>query len=80
MTPRELDEDDVRIRPKRSSRPRTKDRPDYSGATIARIIAVDRGRSCEKVICEIARVAGHGCHVTSPFRASSALECVALLP
>ena len=45
MTPRELDEDDVRIRPKRSSRPRTKDRPDYSGATIARIIAVDRGRS-----------------------------------
>ena len=45
MTPRELDEDDVWIRPKRSSRPRTKDRPDYSGATIARIIAVDRGRS-----------------------------------
>jgi len=45
MTPRELDEDDVRIRPKRSSRPRTKDRPDYSGADLARIIAVDRGRS-----------------------------------
>lgn len=45
MTPRELDEDDVRIRPKRSSRPRTKDRPDYSQATLARIIAVDRGRS-----------------------------------
>lgn len=45
MTPRELDEDDVRIRPKRSSRPRTKDRPDYSGAELARIIAVDRGRS-----------------------------------
>jgi ribosome biogenesis GTPase len=45
MTPRELDEDDVRIRPKRSSRPRTKDRPDYSKADLARIIAVDRGRS-----------------------------------
>lgn len=45
MTPRELDEDDVRIRPKRSSRPRTKDRPDYSDAVLARIIAVDRGRS-----------------------------------
>ena len=45
MTPRELDEDDVRIRPKRSSRPRTKDRPDYSEANLARIIAVDRGRS-----------------------------------
>ena len=45
MTARELDEDDVRIRPKRSSRPRTKDRPDYSSAELARIIAVDRGRS-----------------------------------
>jgi len=45
MTARELDEDDVRIRPKRSSRPRTKDRPDYSTAELARIIAVDRGRS-----------------------------------
>jgi ribosome biogenesis GTPase len=45
MTARELDEDDVRTRPKRSSRPRTKDRPDYSAAELARIIAVDRGRS-----------------------------------
>ena len=45
MTARELDEDDVRIRPKRSSRPRTTDRPDYSQAELARIIAVDRGRS-----------------------------------
>lgn len=45
MSPRELDEDDVRIRPKRFSRPRTKDRPDYSSAALARIIAVDRGRS-----------------------------------
>jgi ribosome biogenesis GTPase len=44
MTAREFDEDDVRIRPKRSSRPRTKDRPDYSSAELARIIAVDRGR------------------------------------
>ncbi len=45
MTPREFDEDDVRIRPKRSSRPRTKDRPDYSKADLARVIGVDRGRS-----------------------------------
>ena len=45
MTARELDEDDVRIRPKPYSRPRTKDRPDYSSAGLARIIAVDRGRS-----------------------------------
>jgi ribosome biogenesis GTPase len=45
MTLREFDEDDVRIRPKPSSRPRTKDRPNYSGAELARIISVDRGRS-----------------------------------
>lgn len=45
MTPREFDEDDVRIRPKRSSRPRTKDRPDYTKADLARVVAVDRGRS-----------------------------------
>ena len=45
MTARELDEDDVRVRPKRFSRPRTKDRPDYSSAELARIVAVDRGRS-----------------------------------
>lgn len=42
---RDLDEDDVRIRPMRSTRPRTKDRPDYSKATQALVIAVDRGRS-----------------------------------
>lgn len=38
------DDERVRVRPPRSSRPRTKDRPDYSGADRARIIAVDRGR------------------------------------
>jgi len=37
---RDLDEDDVRSRPARSTRPRTKDRPDYS-----LVIAVDRGRT-----------------------------------
>ena len=37
-------EEDVRIRPARSTRPRTKDRPDYSGAVQAYAIAVDRGR------------------------------------
>jgi len=45
MTPRELDEDDIRSRPKRSSRPRTKDRPDYSAATLGRVVSVDRGRT-----------------------------------
>ena len=41
----DLDEDDVRVRPKPRSRPRTKDRPSYSDATIARVVAVDRGRT-----------------------------------
>ena len=41
---KEFDEDDVRSRPPRSSRPRTKDRPDYSKALSAFVIAVDRGR------------------------------------
>ncbi len=31
-------------RPRRRTRPRTKDRPDYSGAEVARVITVDRGR------------------------------------
>ncbi len=42
---RDLDEDDVRSRPARSTRPRTKDRPDYSAATRGLVIAVDRGRT-----------------------------------
>ena len=40
----EFDEDDVRHRPARSTRPRTKDRPDYSQAGEGFVIAVDRGR------------------------------------
>ena len=46
----EFDEDDVRSRPARSTRPRTKDRPDYSEAAEAFVTAVDRGR----VTCLIA--------------------------
>jgi ribosome biogenesis GTPase / thiamine phosphate phosphatase len=42
---RELDEDDVRVRPGRGkSRRRTKDRPDYDEAVQARVVSVDRGR------------------------------------
>jgi ribosome biogenesis GTPase / thiamine phosphate phosphatase len=42
---RELDEDDVRIRPGRGkSRRRTKDRPDHDQAVPARVVSVDRGR------------------------------------
>ncbi|MFZ9987106.1 MAG: ribosome small subunit-dependent GTPase A [Candidatus Nanopelagicales bacterium] len=42
---RDLDEDDVRVRPSRGkSRPRTKDRPTHADAAPAMIVAVDRGR------------------------------------
>lgn len=44
MTPRELDEDDVRVRPGRSSRPRTRQRPAHTDARIGLVTAVDRGR------------------------------------
>jgi ribosome biogenesis GTPase len=42
--PRDLDEDDVRSRPARSSRPRTRRRPEFADAVDARVIGVDRGR------------------------------------
>jgi ribosome biogenesis GTPase len=42
--PRELDEDDVRVRPPRSTRPRTKSRPDHIGAAEGTVVTVDRGR------------------------------------
>ena len=42
---RDYDEDDVRSRPPRSTRPRTKDRPDYTKAEQAFVIAVARGRT-----------------------------------
>jgi ribosome biogenesis GTPase len=41
---RELDEDDVRVRPGRSSRPRTRTRPTHDEAAAARVVTVDRGR------------------------------------
>ncbi|WP_422751259.1 ribosome small subunit-dependent GTPase A [Micromonospora sp. WMMD1219] len=41
---REYDEDDVRIRPGRSSRPRTRTRPRHADAVEGFVIAVDRGR------------------------------------
>jgi ribosome biogenesis GTPase / thiamine phosphate phosphatase len=39
-----LDEDDVRVRPGRGSRPRTKTRPAHASAVTGFVIAVDRGR------------------------------------
>lgn len=46
MTSRGLstDEHDAFERPRRRTRPRTKDRPDYSAAEIGMVITVDRGR------------------------------------
>jgi len=44
MSPRELDEDDVRVRPGRSSRPRTRTRPAHEDASAAEVLSVDRGR------------------------------------
>ncbi|MEV6629422.1 ribosome small subunit-dependent GTPase A, partial [Actinoplanes sp. NPDC051470] len=41
---REYDEDDVRVRPGRSSRPRTRTRPKHEDAVDALVITVDRGR------------------------------------
>ncbi|MDX6219011.1 MAG: ribosome biosis GTPase / thiamine phosphate phosphatase, partial [Frankiales bacterium] len=42
--PRELDEDDVRVRPARSTRPRTKSRPSHDDAVLGDVVTVDRGR------------------------------------
>lgn len=46
LTPkrREYDEDDVRVRPGRSSRPRTRIRPRHEDAADGFVVAVDRGR------------------------------------
>ncbi|MDP3712469.1 MAG: ribosome small subunit-dependent GTPase A [Mycobacteriales bacterium] len=44
MSPRELDEDDVRIRPGKGSRPRTRTRPKHESASGASVVTVDRGR------------------------------------
>ena len=45
MTPREYDESDVRIRPSRTTRRRSKDRPAHNDSHTALVISVDRGRS-----------------------------------
>jgi ribosome biogenesis GTPase len=41
---RDLDEDDVRIRPGRGSRPRSKQRPAHDDAVTGMVVTVDRGR------------------------------------
>lgn len=44
LSRREYDETDVRVRPGRGSRPRTKNRPDHRDAKSAMVVSVDRGR------------------------------------
>ena len=44
LSPREYDESDVRVRPGKGSRPRTKTRPDHADAHEAMVVTVDRGR------------------------------------
>ena len=44
MTGRVYDESDVRIRPGKGSRPRTKIRPEHADAQAAMVVTVDRGR------------------------------------
>lgn len=45
MAKRNFDETDVKIRPSRSTRPRSKDRPSHSDAINAFVTTVDRGRT-----------------------------------
>ena len=45
MARRDYDESDVRIRPSRRTKPRTKDRPSHDNAINAFVITVDRGRT-----------------------------------
>ncbi len=44
MNQREYDESDVRVRPGRGSRPRTKTRPEHADAQQGMVVTVDRGR------------------------------------
>ena len=45
MAPREYDESDARVRPSRTTRRRSKDRPSHDSSVTALVISVDRGRS-----------------------------------
>src|ERR1700751_5239187 len=51
--PRELDEDDVRVRPPRSTRPRTKSRPEHLDASLGQVVTGDRGRYRVRVDDEV---------------------------
>jgi len=44
LRPGDFDESDVKVRPGRGSRPRTKVRPEHADAQLAMVVSVDRGR------------------------------------
>ncbi|KGA09780.1 MAG: GTPase [actinobacterium acAMD-5] len=44
MTRNHQDEDSIKFRPSRSSRPRSKDRPKHDDAALAKVVTIDRGR------------------------------------
>ncbi len=51
---RDIGEDDPMFRrPGKRSRPRTKDRPDYTGLPLARVITIDRGRYRCRILDEV---------------------------
>ena len=50
MARRRPEESDIRIRPAKSTRRRSKDRPSHSDSIAAQVITVDRGRT----LCRIA--------------------------
>ncbi|WP_110471552.1 ribosome small subunit-dependent GTPase A [Williamsia limnetica] len=66
MSKRQYDESDVRVRPGKSSRPRTKTRPEHNDAETAMVVSVDRGRwgvvleddPSTRVVCMRARELG----------------------
>ncbi len=56
LATRDIGEDDpMFLRPGKRSRPRTKDRPDYSSLPLARVITIDRGR----YRCRVLDAPGH---------------------
>lgn len=57
MSPREYDESDARVRPSRTTRRRSKDRPSHNTSSSALVISVDRGRS--GCVIQSAESAGH---------------------
>ncbi|WP_062436232.1 ribosome small subunit-dependent GTPase A [Herbidospora daliensis] len=66
MRRREYDEDDVRVRPGKGSRPRTRLRPAHEAAVPGFVVAVDRGRYTV--------LTGRGIHETGPSTVITAMK------